>query len=118
LAAEALGVVIGIVLSILLASWIAKKRLEKVTGPLLDLLKGLRKEGVLSPESTRRSVVCAVCLLGDSREPGKYKQIFGRTSTCEVCNLQVDTDTDLRQADSHRCKHCGLKDQYWRKGAA
>jgi hypothetical protein len=112
IASEALGWALGLVAAAVIGVKLAKKKLEDVMVPLVELVAELRESKSISPHAARKSVICSVKLLSD--EPlGQARKIKPREEviTCGVCQLRADTELD--KAGHLSCVHCGLRGNIW-----
>lgn len=105
LAAESVGIIIGISIPFIVGAWLASKKLR----PLIELIAHLRSEEIISPKTARGGVICTVKLVSEERIKKDISLSFvHRTQNCDVCALPIEIRADKR------CKHCGLKDHVWK----
>lgn len=112
LAAEFVGVAIGIGLTIAIATAFAKKKFREIAVPFSDLVARLRMDGSISPRAARRSVIFGVRLLaedgfGKARDSGKPSA----NSTCGICSFRASTK-DFG-GGRKLCSYCKLPDGVW-----
>jgi hypothetical protein len=114
-----LGLALGIVLTILIASRLAAEKLNEVADRLVRLVEQLREDKLLSQDAARRAVVFAVGLISESslrqrREEGPISDGSG-TTACKVCALEAET---LGNAETLRCRYCHLPGAVWKSTEA
>lgn len=109
-ATEFIGFSFAAVIGAYIAKWLASKKLEELSEPIVNLIKQLREDGNLKPYGARNCVICVVRFLSDDQiKPARTSlRVTPQETECGVCTLTAAYDDD----DS--CKLCGLKSKVWR----
>ena len=113
LVAELLGIALGILLAVPIASLWARHKLKDVAPSLVDLLQQLRDDQKLSGRATRCAMVCAVNLIyeeGFDRLRGGPSAEATTPTPCAVCRLEAMAD---KTGGHLRCHYCKLPGHLW-----
>jgi hypothetical protein len=105
------GLALGIVLTVKIASRLAKQKLDKLSRPLVGLVSQLREHGTISSKAARACVMLAVDVISESSLLRKRFNSGASVKTpCAVCAMPAET---LRDAGRICCKHCRLPGDVW-----
>ena len=110
--AEIIGISIGTVITIVIASYAAGSKLKELTQPIIDLITQLRIECKISKKTARNCVKCAVKIIGEDTlyEVNPSLSILTKERECSVCGLEAEMTRD-----ESSCKYCFLHVKNWKK---
>ncbi len=111
-AAEAIGLGVGVPFALWVASALGKERLSSVAPKLVEVVKELREQDTLSGRAARACVVCAVELIDDKElQKSRGANPNLRFADCAVCKLPSNVVPEA--SGGSRCRHCGLRGDVW-----
>jgi hypothetical protein len=98
---------LGLAIAALVASIVAKRKLDDWLPPVIELIANLRNNGKLDGPSAQSAVICAVRIFSEERflRTRPPLPVLNDDATCRICReTPVIEDSGARRT----CTHCGL----------
>lgn len=105
---------LGLGLAILIASIVARKKLDDLAPHILNLIARLTHDKKIEGETARGLVICAVKVLSEDRlrRTPRLLSILTQEQRCGVCLLNAETKPGPK--GFAECVHCELESDVWK----
>jgi hypothetical protein len=98
---------LGLAIAVLVASIVAKRKLDDWLLPVINLIANLRRDQKINGPTAQGAVICAVRIFSEERfiRARPALSVLTEDATCKICQEPADLE---RQNNVVTCKHCLL----------